>query len=601
MGEARAPSGSGGTQAAPQRASIAGAGEPARWLEPVDLLLFLVSVAVYLTALPNDFTQDDLYYLVESEEVRERAWVLFFQPFRDSGVYRPFTFLTLGANHAVGGLAPFGYHLVNVLLHGAVVVLLYRVLRRLAAGASAGAAGDAHGATAGIASFLEAPFAAALLFAVHPIHTEAVAAVVGRAELLSAAFVLSAWLLHLADRRWLAAAAFLLALFAKEPAVAFLGLVPLGDFVRGTRLRVARYAPYAVAFATYAGLRWFASGPPDMSLVVALENPLVALPQPWRILNALAVAWRVVLLQLYPATLSADYSFDSIALSRDFAALLPALLATVAALAAWLWSARAHRRVFLAGGIYLAGFAVTSNVPFLIPTILGERLAYLPSAGLCLLAGLAIEALARRRRLFALGVLAAASAALAVRTIVRNRDWQDNATLARATVAAVPDNAKWRLNLGVILLGDGDLAGARENLERAHAIDPDYPDALDSLAVVHYQQADLAGAIRLAREAVAKSSSEHPKRVDFSVNLAGFLIEAGEFDAALAILDRLIADHPDAARAYANRAVLAVRRGDWAAARRDLQAAVRLDPGDEASRRLLVDANARLAGSPTPP
>src|SRR5581483_11495272 len=144
--------------------------------------------------------------------------------------------------------------------------------------------------------------AGALLFAVHPIHAEAVAAVVGRAELLSTGLVLGAWLLHLADRRGAAAASFFLALLAKEPAVAFLALAPLGDRVRGRPIRPSRYWPYAAAFAGYLVLRWLAVGAPAMDRLAELENPLLSLPQPWRALNALVVAWRYVVLQIFPAT-----------------------------------------------------------------------------------------------------------------------------------------------------------------------------------------------------------------------------------------------------------------------------------------------------------
>src|SRR5262249_24354021 len=154
------------------------------------------------------------------------------------------------------------------------------------------------------------------------------------------------------------------------------------------------------------------------------------------------------LLQVFPATLSADYSFDSIPVTRSPAVLAAALAATVGALAGWIWSARRAPRAFLAGVIYLAGLAVTSNVLFLIPTILGERLAYLPSAGLCLLAGLVYERGAKRSRALAIAVLALVASALALRTAVRNLDWHDNSTLAVATVHAYPGNVKMSRNLG---------------------------------------------------------------------------------------------------------------------------------------------------------
>src|SRR5262245_13537347 len=105
---------------------------PRRWIAAPDVLLFLAATLVYVTALPNQFAQDDFYYLVESDEVRNHPWILFITPFRDSGIYRPLTLLTLGANYALGELEPLGFHLFNVLLHGVVTILLYRLFRQLA-------------------------------------------------------------------------------------------------------------------------------------------------------------------------------------------------------------------------------------------------------------------------------------------------------------------------------------------------------------------------------------------------------------------------------------------------------------------------------------
>jgi len=569
-----------------------------RWTALPDVVLFLAATLVYATALPNQFTQDDFYYFVESDDVLTRPWVLFLKPFRDSGIYRPLTLLTFGANHAAGGLEPIGFHLLNVILHGAVTLLVYRVLRQLADDRGPAAERDPRGRGRG-AAFFGAPFAAALLFAVHPIHAEAVAAVVGRAELLSTGLVLGAWLLHLADRRGAAAASFFLALLAKEPAVAFLALAPLGDRVRGRPIRPSRYWPYAAAFAGYLVLRWLAVGAPAMDRLAELENPLLSLPQPWRALNALVVAWRYVVLQIFPATLSADYSFDSIPLTRSPGVLAAALAATLGALAAWAWSARRAPRAFLAGGIYLAGFAVTSNVLFLIPTILGERLAYLPSAGLCLLAGLAYERSAKQSRALAIAVLAVVASALALRTAVRNLDWHDNFTLAVATVSAYPDNVKMSRNLGVLLLDSGQLEAAREHLERAYRLDPGYPDLLDSLAVLRFRQGDLPGALRFAGEAVRASTAEHPRRADFTLNLAGFLIQGGRLDEALPLLDRLIAEGSPSARAFGNRAVLHLRRNELDAARADFREALRLDPSDAQAARLLAELDARATARGT--
>ena len=430
--------------------------EVRRWLS---WLLFLVAALVYANTLSNGFAQDDHYYIVGNQDIRNAPWRLLSTAYVLSGVYRPVTMLSYALNYWTLGMQPFGFHLLNLLLHGAVTVLLYRLIITLLAAP-------------------RAALAAAALFAVHPIHTEAVAAAVGRAELLAAALLLAGWLFHLSGRFTLAAAAFLLAMLSKESAAVVVALVPLGDYV--SRRIPARwglvYGRYAIAFAVFFDLQWNAGGMRGGEMVAVNDNPLAPLPGGWRVLNALRVAWKYVALQLYPATFSADYSFNAVPVYREFGALMPAALGALAVLAIWVWSLLRRTGVALALGIYLIGFALTANVLLPIGTIMGERLAYFPSAGLCLLAGLGWQWLQSRPRTAALALLVVACTALAARTVVRNRDWRDDTALWTAAARAVPSSAKARHNLGVIYMNAGDLVRAREEFDAAYRINPDYPD-----------------------------------------------------------------------------------------------------------------------------
>jgi len=170
-------------------------------------LLLAVTMLVYGNTLLNSFTLDDGVYILSNSAVTGPSVRGLFEPDKTNHIFRPVTFATLALNWAVGGAQPFGYHLVNLLLHAAVILLLYLVLRTLLEPLP-------RAATVALA--------AAWLFAVHPIHTEAVASIVGRSELLAAGFLLVAWLLHLHDRPILALASLVLALLSKESAVTFL-------------------------------------------------------------------------------------------------------------------------------------------------------------------------------------------------------------------------------------------------------------------------------------------------------------------------------------------------------------------------------------------
>ncbi len=166
-----------------------------------------LTTLVYGNTLLNGFTLDDYLYIFNNPAVTSPSVSGLFAATKDSNVFRPVTFAALALNWAAGGANAWGYHLVNLLLHGTVTVLLYLVLRKLLEIVPQGAT---------------VAWAVALLFAVHPIHTEAVASIVGRSELLAAGFLLAAWFLHLNDEPFPALLCFVVALLAKESAVVFL-------------------------------------------------------------------------------------------------------------------------------------------------------------------------------------------------------------------------------------------------------------------------------------------------------------------------------------------------------------------------------------------
>ncbi len=225
-------------------------------------VLLAVVVLAYGNSLWNAFTMDDLYlYIVNNPQVTEPSLRGLFVPHNITKAFRPVTFGTFALDWKIGGGRPFEFHVVNLFLHAGVTILLYLLLQILLQGLP-------HGQRVG--------FVAALLFAVHPIHTEAVTSIVGRPELLAAGFLLASWILHLKDREIPALICFVLALLSKESAVAFLPLVVIGDYATGKWKPLLRYLRIAGLALLYVGLLWKLQGgrfgPADIPL---MDNPLV--------------------------------------------------------------------------------------------------------------------------------------------------------------------------------------------------------------------------------------------------------------------------------------------------------------------------------------
>lgn len=462
----------------------------------------------FVNSLWNGFALDDVSIIEENPAIRHLSNLraIFAAGYWPTGaqdkLYRPLVILSYAVNHAVAGVAPFTYHLINVLLHAGNSALVYLLFVALFS-------------VRGLAA------AAAAAFALHPIHTEAVANVVGRAELLANAFLLLSWGWYLkwdeapasAKTRWLAAsiAAFGLALFTKEHAVILPGLLVLTDLhrTRDRGLSLGRmiwekcrtaYAWYLLPLAGYLAARFFVLGGLLSSQLSWLANPLVDTNRWTRFLTAIKVLGNYLWLLLVPVRLSSDYSYNQIPVSSSPVEpdVLAALLALFVTLGLGVWSWRRRPAISIGIAIFVVAILPVSNLPFLIGTIMAERVLYLPSLGFCLLLAVAVTAVAARPQwsLLAVGAFGLLLVGYGARTIVRNRDWRSNATIFSATARTSPKSADAHAYLGHNLVGRGDLSGARREFERSLEIYPTYSYALIGLGVVLEKQGHIDEAIR---------------------------------------------------------------------------------------------------------
>jgi Tfp pilus assembly protein PilF len=305
------------------------------------------------------------------------------------------------------------------------------------------------------------------------------------------------------------------------------------------------------------------------------------------------VAWKYVGLQFYPATLSCDYSFNQIPTYLDLRHTLPWAIGALAAVSAWVWAVwKRQSALALAGGIYLAGFAVTANILLPTGTIMGERLAYLPSVGFCLLIAMAWMGLQNRNRVLKFGLSAIVIAALGMRSVVRNRDWKDDLTLYSAAVRAVPGSAKMHADLATEYVNSGQAELARKQFQAALLINPVYPDAMEAYGLLEARAGNYQKGGRLLADALYMSGRNNPNYDYMTVNLAVVLMQTNQMDSALEVLNREITESPQYARAWSNRAVIRYKRGETIAARADAETALRLDPSNGQAHSLVALLNA---------
>lgn len=468
------------------------------------LLLALAVAACYGNAVSAGFVYDDIAVVRDNVQIRRldsiprffttSYWRATGAPDVPNDLYRPLVLASFALDYRLWGLDPRGHHLTNVVLHFAVAWLLWALLRRFPL--------DPRLACA-----------AALLFAVHAAHTEAVTGVVGRAELLSTLFALLALGAYGAFLRgagagggggWFVAAlaAFFLALLAKEMAV----MVPVLALVlepaclagraapfagrgaaapRGGAHRVAtalrwvtgatlRLSGFAVAGGAYLALRVRATG-----VVGSVDALFQRLGIGWedRLLTMAKVFAAYARLMVVPHPLLADHRWNVLAASLRAGLAEPEVLLALGVLAvAGLGSVLLWRRVPpVALGIawfYLALFPVSSLV-FPVGVVYSERALYLPSVGACVALACLLGAVADRAGARRDAVLAVLVGALAIPwgtlTVLRNRDWRDQESLYRDLLAKDPENPRSYLGLAQAFLDQGDYESARAAFDAALA------------------------------------------------------------------------------------------------------------------------------------
>lgn len=421
----------------------------------VRAVLLLIALAAYANSFGLGLAQDSKTIVtadarvqaVSADNIKAILTKNYWWPKAGDGLYRPVTTLSLLFNYAVlgNGPNPAGYHVVNFILHAINVWLVYELalllLRRPGPG-----------------------FFAAALWAVHPIGTEAVTSIVGRADLLAAMSVLGGLLLYIRNRsRWAPIALFAIAtagVFAKENAAVLIGLMLLWDLSFGGKPRWQSYAAVGASLLVLAVARHAVLGALPPAEPPYVDNPLFRADfwtARWTAIKGVGLdLW----LLLCPAILSCDRSQVTLSTWPDPWAWL-SLLAIVAILSVALVRYRSDRLIFWAAGFFAIAILPTSNLAILIGAAMAERFLYLPSVAFAVIVTALLYRLKNEQ--YAKVALIALLALYGLRTIARNPAWNDNTSLALADLPNSPRSFRLHDMLAKELY-DSDM---RANIDRA--------------------------------------------------------------------------------------------------------------------------------------
>ncbi len=422
----------------------------------------LLVLAAYANSFGLGFAGDPQVLVLKDPRIRaltaENLGLIFHNDYwylnYSSGLFRPVTTLSFLFNYAImgNGESPAGYHWINFLLHLGNVALVFAVARRL------------------FAKDAPALFAAGL-WAVHPIGTEAVANIGGRADLLSAMAVLGGLWLYIrardenGRRLWIFAAALCAVLiagvFSKENTAVLPGLMLLWEVSRTGIVRrqagLALYAAAGVGLAVAWAVRYMVLRPLPWAPPPYVDNPLIGAGFWTSRFAAIKVIAIDLGLMIWPMRLSSDRSYNQIPVTGSWTALF--LVIAIAAVVLWL--RRRDTAIFFGAGFLAVALLPTSNLVLHIGAMLAERFLYLPAVGLAIVAAALVWRISDRRVRAA--VMAVLLLAAAVRTRARNSAWDDDLTLASADVETAP----WSFKLHTLLAQALMQHDPRANIDRA--------------------------------------------------------------------------------------------------------------------------------------
>ena len=397
------------------------------------------AVVVYLGALGNRFALDDNQIVAFNALVHRFAgvWLAFATPYWPpdigGGLYRPLAIASYAIDWRLGG-ATWWFHAVNVAWHAGASVAVASLARRWS--------GD------------RAALAAGLLFGVHPVHVEAVANVIGRAELMAALFAtLAVYAALVHDRVWWSAAALAAGLLSKENAAVVPGLIAWGWVLGLARPSRRRMAAYAATWLALAALYFVVRRDVLHQELVVSGAPVFLGASPAAVrLTAVAAFADFARLLVVPVRLRVDYSpaertLVTTPLDPRFALGL-VCLAVWAALLVLAWRRGRTIEAFGLGWIAIALLPV-ANLLFPTGVLVAERTLYLPSAGVALAAGAWLRGLETRRLAWVLGLVVVAGGA---RTALRVPVWHDSRSVVLSELEDSPRSFNGPAHMVVLYL-----------------------------------------------------------------------------------------------------------------------------------------------------
>jgi len=434
------------------------------------LSIMILSILIYLNTLFFSYALDDGLFIMDNKITKKGASGIkeimttdaLYGVYGDQvkvllpgGRYRPLSQVMFAVEYQIFGLNPFIGHLINIILYSLLCLLLLKVLKIIF---------EKYDSKRW---YLSLPFIATLLFTCHPLHTEVVANIKGRDELLSLLFSLGTlyYIIGYVQKQkplllFFAFISFILALLSKENAITFLAIIPLTIFFlhkETLKTHVLAFVPLASAVLLYFILRFNALGFGSMNVESKelLNNPFLGVLFPEKIATLFLTWGKYLLLVLIPHPLTHDYYPKQIPIVGfgDFRVIISiiiyAFLVIYSLIKIWKRDLFAYAILF-----FLITFSIASNLVFNIGTFMNERFMFAPLLGFVIVVAYLINKYLTSDKLKtgAQVILIVMVSLYSLKTINRNFAWKDSLTLYTTDVKTSVNSAKVNVGTGELLI-----------------------------------------------------------------------------------------------------------------------------------------------------
>lgn len=586
------------------------------------IILFCISFLLYFNTVGNQYALDDELVVINNTQVAKGFSGLgeiftsdIFTPYYEEnnagqqlsgGRYRPLSVATFAVEYAIFGNNPAPRHFMNVLLFALLSVIIFYTLHRA------------------FKIDILIAFVISFLFAIHPIHTEVVANIKSRDEILSLLFIMLTFVYffkYLDSSRFihliLTILMFVLALLSKEYAVALLVLLPLSAWLfkaKSIGQALGKSWWTLLVFAVYAAMRLSFVGTNTIVATDPLNDPFVYATGLEKIATKIFIAGKYLLLLFVPYPLSADYSFQQIPYKSFADVTVWATLLLYIGIAAWLvYSLKKRDKMSFAILLFTINLALVGNFVFNIGATMGERLIFHSSLGFCMALGFGIQGLQKRigdaQFQSLVGVVLVVFLGLSsFVTIPRNADWKTTHTLFMRDVQTVPNSASANSNAGVAYVDMSikpENAAIKDSLteiaimytRRSLQLHPGYLNSIINLGVQHYNLSRYDSALVYWQMAYNKYPAHNILRANVArvYNLGCDNGRAGNFEAAIYFLQWATKLAPDMSNYWGDLGGAYLSAGRVADAKTAWDYAIKLNPGEPQAVKGLPIVNKVIA------